>query len=124
MRKTVQAEKIECTKETMCGDGQKGHLARAQRARERRADRKSGETDGLRRLPGLSRRNVAKELRKNSPSSTIAMKSCGARFGGREKVICPLVTLHYNSGLFFKKGAEIVLLLLSRFSRVRLFVTP
>ena len=39
MRRTVQAEKIECTKETMYGDGQKGHVAGAQRARERRADR-------------------------------------------------------------------------------------
>ena len=60
-----------------------------------------GETDRLRSLPGLSRRNVTKELRKNSPSSTIVVKSCGARFGGQKKVICPLVTLHYNSGLFF-----------------------
>ena len=40
MRRTVQAEKTECTKETMCGDGQKGHMAGAQRARERRADRR------------------------------------------------------------------------------------
>ena len=37
------------------------------------------------------------------------MKSCGARFGGQEKVICPLETLHYNSGLFFKKDDEILL---------------
>ena len=40
MRKTVGAEKIECTKEIMCGDGQKGHMAGAQRATERRAERR------------------------------------------------------------------------------------
>lgn len=47
-RKTVWAEKIECTKETMCGGWTEGHVARAQEQEREGLIGESGETDGPR----------------------------------------------------------------------------
>jgi len=54
-------------------------------------------------LPVVSRRNGAKVLRTNNPSSTIAVVSYRVRFRDQE-VICPSEVHYYSSSLIFLKS--------------------